>query len=223
MISDEEPDQITLLKNPRHFAGSLLTPCPIDGLIYRFVGLDARNLAAVHVPPAAFKSSGPYNVLNDAVTICDGLDTLPQDQQLYHSYVVVGTPDMTTSTCKHAIILATHWYAKLSEHFLVGIEIKTFYDRFLANVTAAVCQTLQEVFTWWRHSTVSRSGGGTLRACSRLQVPTQQALTLGTCIRHEVWAQMEVEVMLQPLHSYNSTSFVQEYHLQEGSAQTSAG
>ena len=58
MISDKEPDQITLLKNPRCFNGSILTPCPIDGLLYSFAGLDARNLAAVYIPPAAFKSSG---------------------------------------------------------------------------------------------------------------------------------------------------------------------
>ena len=92
MISDEEPDRITLLKNPRCFNGSILTPCPINGLLYGFAGSDTCNLAAVYIPPAAFKSSGLYNVLNDAATICAGLDTLPQDQ-LYHSYVVAGTSD----------------------------------------------------------------------------------------------------------------------------------
>ena len=70
MISDEEPDQITLLKNPRHFAGSISMPCPIDGLLYGFVGLDARNLATVYIPPAAFEGTGPYNILNDPTTIC---------------------------------------------------------------------------------------------------------------------------------------------------------
>ena len=70
MVSDEEPDRITLLKNPRHFTGSLAMPSsPINGLIYGFAGLDAHNLTTVHVPPAAFESSGPYNVLNDAVTM----------------------------------------------------------------------------------------------------------------------------------------------------------
>ena len=170
MISDEEPDWITLLKNPHHFAGSLSTPCPIDGLIYGFAGLDTCNLTAVHIPPAAFKNSGPYNILNDAATICAGLETLPQDQ-LYHSYVVAGTPDMTTSTCKWTIILLTHWYAALCQHFPDRIKIKTFCDRFLANVSAADRQALQEVFTCWRHA-ASRSGGGTSRACSGLQVPT---------------------------------------------------
>ena len=166
MISDEEPDWITLLKNPHHFTRSLSMPCPINGLIYSFMGSDACNLAAVHIPPAAFKSSGPYNVLNNAATIRTGLETLPQDQ-LYHSYVVAGTPDMTTSNCKRTIILPTHWYAELCQCFPDGIEIKTFYDRFLANMSSADRQALQEVFTWWRHA-ASRSGGGTSRACSGL-------------------------------------------------------
>ena len=69
-----------------------------------WIGNNACNLTAVHVPPAAFKSSGPYNVLDDAVTIWAGLDMLPQDE-LYHRYVVAGMPDMTTSTCKCTIIL----------------------------------------------------------------------------------------------------------------------
>ena len=37
------------------------------------------------------------------------------------------------------------------------------------------------------------------RACSGLQVPTQQALMLGTHIKCEAWAQMEVEMMFQLL------------------------
>ena len=40
-----------------------------------------------------------------------------------------------------------------------------------------------------------------LRACSRLQVLTQQALTPGTHVRCEAWACTKVEVMLQPLHA----------------------
>ena len=199
MISDEEPERITLLKNPRRFNGSISTPCPIDGLLYGFTGSDARNLAAVHIPPAAFESSGPYNVLNDAAAIRAGLDTLPQDQ-LYHSYVVAGTPDMTTSSCKRSIVLPTPWYVEICEHFPDGIGIRAFYDRFLANVTGSDRQALEEVFTWWRHA-ASRSGGGTSRGRSGLQVPTQQALTPGTRVRREAWARTEVEVMLEPLRA----------------------
>ena len=66
-------------------------------------------------------------------------------------------------------------------------------------MTVADQQVLQEVFTWWRHA-MSRSRGGTLRAWSGLQLATQQALTLGTHIKCEAWAQMKVEMMLQPLH-----------------------
>ena len=141
MISDEEPDWITLLKNPHHFSGSILTPCPIDGLLYGFTGSDTHNLAAVYIPPAAFKSSGLYNVLNDAATIHASLDMLPQDQ-LYHSYVVAGTSDMMMSTCKQSIILLTPWCAEICEHFPDGVSIKAFYDRFLVNVTTADHQAL---------------------------------------------------------------------------------
>ena len=83
-------------------------PNAIDRLIYGFAGSDSCNFTAVHVPPAAFKSSGPYNILDNAANIQAGLDMLPQDQ-LYHSYVVAGTLDMTTSTCKCTIVLLTQW------------------------------------------------------------------------------------------------------------------
>ena len=67
---------------------------------------------------------------------------------------------------------------------------------------------------------MSRSGGVTSRAWSRLQVPTQQALTPGTCIKCEVWAQMEVEMMLQLLCAVapplsNATLAAALKHLQE--------
>ena len=88
------------------------------------------------MPLAAFKSSGSYNILNDATTIQASLDMLPQDQ-LYHSYVIAGTLDMTTSTCKRTILLLTQWYEELLEHFPDGINVKTFYDRFLGNMTVA--------------------------------------------------------------------------------------
>ena len=113
--------------------GSLTTPSPIDGLIYGFTGSDAHNLTTVHVPPAAFESGGPYSILDDVAAMHVGLDTLPQDQ-LYHSYVIVGMPDMTTSTCKHAIMPLTQWYGQLAKHFLDRIKIKDFFDRFLPTV-----------------------------------------------------------------------------------------
>ena len=48
LVSDEDPDWITLLKSPRRFVGSLVHPTPLDGLIYGFSGPDAHALAAVH-------------------------------------------------------------------------------------------------------------------------------------------------------------------------------
>ena len=69
LISDEEPNQITLLKNPCQYVGSLVNPSPVDNLMYSFTGKDAQNLAAVHLPPSAFEISAQYNVFNDAAAI----------------------------------------------------------------------------------------------------------------------------------------------------------
>lgn len=60
MVSDEEPDQITLLKSPRCFAGSLLANLsPIDSLIYGFTGTNGHNLATVHIRASTFENSVP--------------------------------------------------------------------------------------------------------------------------------------------------------------------
>ena len=69
LISDEEPNQITLLKNPHRYIGSLVNLSPVDNLMYGFMGTDMRNLAAVHLPSSAFENSAQYNVLDDPATI----------------------------------------------------------------------------------------------------------------------------------------------------------
>jgi hypothetical protein len=99
LVSDEEPERMTLLKNPRRFSGSLANPSPLDGLIYGFAGSDSRTLAAVHLPVTAFEISAAYNVLDDPVTLRAGLDALPPDQT-FHPYVNAGTPDMTNTGCR---------------------------------------------------------------------------------------------------------------------------
>ena len=38
MISDEGPDWISLVKNPRWFVGSILNPLALDGLVYGLWG-----------------------------------------------------------------------------------------------------------------------------------------------------------------------------------------
>ena len=47
LVSNEAPDSILLVKNPRRYIGSLLNPSVLDGLVYGFTRPDARNLAAV--------------------------------------------------------------------------------------------------------------------------------------------------------------------------------
>ena len=66
LVSDEELNHITLLKNPHRYAasGSLANPSPIDNYMYGFTETDAWNLAAVYLLPLAFKKSALYNVLN---------------------------------------------------------------------------------------------------------------------------------------------------------------
>ena len=98
LISDEEPNQITLLKNPRQYAGSLANPSPVDNLMYGFKGTNTHNLAAVHLPSSAFNTSAQYNVLDDPAVIQVGLDGLPVDQS-FHPYVLATMLGMTNSAC----------------------------------------------------------------------------------------------------------------------------
>ena len=84
LVSDKDPNWITLLKNPRCFVGSLLQPTALDGLLYSFSGPDAQRLAAVHIPASAFETSAAFNILDDAATIHLGLKNLPADQA-FHS------------------------------------------------------------------------------------------------------------------------------------------
>jgi hypothetical protein len=150
LVSDEEPERITLLKNPRRFSGSLANPSPLDSLIYGFAGSDSRTLAAVHIPANAFEISAAYNVLDDATLVRAGLDLLPPDQT-FHPYVNAGTPDMTNAGCRRALVLPMIWYEDLASH-PEGIDLKLFYDSFLATVPAAERPIYVDVFTWWRHA-----------------------------------------------------------------------
>ena len=69
LVSNEAPDSISWVKNPRQYISSLLNPSVLDGLVYGFTGPDAWNLAAVHVPASAFETTAAYNVLDDPATV----------------------------------------------------------------------------------------------------------------------------------------------------------
>ena len=62
LVSDEDPNWITLLKNPRCLAGSLLHPTALDSLMYGFSRPDTQKLATVHIPASAFKITATFNV-----------------------------------------------------------------------------------------------------------------------------------------------------------------
>ena len=69
LVSDEAPDSISLVKNPRWYIGSLLNSSVLDGLVYGFTGPNAQNLMAVHVLALAFKMTAAYNVLDNPATV----------------------------------------------------------------------------------------------------------------------------------------------------------
>ena len=199
LVSDEDPDWITLLKNPRRFVGSLVHPTPLDGHIYGFSGPDARTLAAVHVPASAFDISTAYNVLDDAAAIRLGLEGLPQDQP-FHPYVNVGTPNMTNSACRRTVLLPTQWHAQLAKDHPHGISLKTFYDSFLLPLQGVADQPYLDVQTWWRHAaTCTGPAGAHVR--SGLQVATAQALPPALHVTCDGWAQEQVERLFVPLRA----------------------
>jgi hypothetical protein len=215
LVSDEEPERITLLKNPHRFSGSLANPSPLDGLVYGFTGSDSRNLAAVHLPVTAFEISAAYNVLDDPASLRAGLDALPPDQT-FHPYVNAGTPDMTNIGCRRALVLPMNWYADLASH-PNGISLKRFYDSFLATVPAAERPIYVDAFTWWRHAASRAAGAGT-RERSGLQVSTAQVLPTALRATREGWARTEVERILTGLRArpppLTDTTFMAAfYHL----------
>ena len=69
LVSDEAPDSISLVKNPRRYIGSLLNPSVLDGLLYGFAGPNAQSLAVVYVLASAFETTAAYNVLDDPATM----------------------------------------------------------------------------------------------------------------------------------------------------------
>jgi hypothetical protein len=213
LVSNEEPERVTLLKNPRRFTGSLANPSPLDGLIYGFTGSDSRTLAAVHLPATAFEISAAYNVLDDAATLRTGLGVLPPDQT-FHPYVNAGTPDMTNSGCRRALVLPMAWYADLAGH-PDGIGLQPFYDLFLATVPAADRPLYADAFTWWRHA-ASRAAGAGARERSGLQVSTAQAIPTALRAARDGWARTEVERILTGLRTspppLTDTTFMAAFH-----------
>ena len=164
--------------------------------MYGFTGTDAQNLAAVHLPPSAFENSTLYNVLNNAAVIWAGLDMLPQDQS-FHPYVLVTTLGMMNSAYQHTLVLPMEWHQDLAEHFPHGINLKSFYNCFLSTVGVGEHQTLDGVFTWWRHAALRTAN--TAGMCSGLQVVTQQAVSPMVRSMHDAWAHGEAYKILEPL------------------------
>ena len=145
----------------------------------------------------AFKVSAPYNVLDDAAAIHLGLEGLPVDQ-VYHSYVNVGTPNMTNSTCRCSVLLPIEWHVQLSKEHPYGISLKALYNTFLLPLQATASHPYTDVVNWWRHAATRAALAGAW-VHSGLQVSTAQALLLALCANCNGWAQEQVERLFKPL------------------------
>ena len=121
LVSDEAPDCISLVKNPRQYIGSLLHPSVLDGMVYGFMGPNAQNLAAVNIPASALETTAAYNVLDDPATLQASLKALPVDQT-FHPYVNVGMPNMLSSSCRQAILLPVKWHVRFAQDYPFGIS-----------------------------------------------------------------------------------------------------
>jgi hypothetical protein len=147
--------------------------------------------------------------LDDPTAVRAGLETLPADQT-FHPYVNVGTPLMTNSACKRAILLPVEWHARLARDYPFGVALKTFFDVLLAPLSPAEAQPYTDVYTWWRHAATRAASAGT-RARSGLQVSTTQLLSPELRGTRDGWAQEQAERILAPLravaHPLSSIAF----------------
>ena len=98
----------------------------------------------MHIPVSAFEVSAAFNVLDDAATVHLGLENLPVNQA-FHPYVNVGTPNMTNSACRHAVLLPVEWHLQLARDFPYGVVLMAFYDIFLASLQTVAGQPYVDV------------------------------------------------------------------------------
>ena len=199
LVSDEAPDTILLVKNPRQNIGSLLNPSILDGMVYSFMGPDGRNLAAVHIPASALKLTVAYNVLDDPAMVWAGLEALPVDQT-FHPYMNVGMPNMSSMPCRHTILLPVEWHVRLAWDYPFGISLKAFYDAFLAPLGPTEALPYANIFIWWRHA-ATHVASAAAWPCSGLQAPTTQLLPPKLYGAHDGWAQEQAEKIFAPLHA----------------------
>ena len=135
------------MKNPHQFVSSFLNPSILDGLVYSFMGPDARNLAAVHIPALAFETTVANNVLDDPVIMHASLEALLANQ-MFHPYVNMGMPNMLSSSCRQANLLLVKWHIRFAHDYPFGISLKAFYDAFLAPLGPAKAQPYSNIFAW---------------------------------------------------------------------------
>ena len=199
LVSDKASDSISLVKNPHQYIGSLLNPSVLDGMVYGFTGPNAQNLAAVNIPASAFKMTMAYNVLDDPVTVQAGLKALPADQT-FHPYVNVGMPNMSSSSCRQALLLPVEWHMRFAQDYPFEIGLKVFYDAFLAPLGPVEAQPYTDIFTWWRHAATHAVSAG---AWAHLGLPlsTTQLLPPELHGAHDSWVQEQAEKIFTPLHA----------------------
>ena len=119
--------------------------------------------------------------------------------QTFHPYVNVGTPNMSNSSCRRAILLPVEWHARLARDHPFGVGLKTFYDSFLAPLSPVEAQPFADVFIWWRHAATRAASAGTWARSGLQASTTTQLLPLELRGAHDGWAQEQAEKIFGPL------------------------
>ena len=107
---------------------------------------------------------------------------------------------MSSSSCKHAILLPVEWHVRLAHDYPFSVTLKAFYDVFLAPLGPAKAQPYSDVFAWWRHAATHTVLAGAW-ACLGLQVSTTQLLPPKLCGDCDSWAQEQAKKIFAPLHA----------------------
>ena len=140
-----------------------------------------------------------YNVLDDPVTLQAGLEALLVDQT-FHPYINVGMPNMSSLSCRQAILLPVEWHVRFAQDYPFGISLKAFYDAFLAPLSPVEAQPYADVFTWWRHAAMC-TASASAQARLVLQSSTTQLLPPELHGARDGWAQEQAEKIFTPLHA----------------------
>ena len=64
---------------------------------------------------------------------------------MFHPYVNMGMPNMSSSSCRQAILLPVEWHVRFAQDYPFGISLKAFYDVFLGPLGSVEAQPYADV------------------------------------------------------------------------------